>query len=243
MKLVFVLVISLLTLAPQTSHAFGLRRPSAGSSTPTPTPNPLPTSTPVTIDPVGMTLPTGAPACTSTDPNHICIGLKLVSYTQSGVDSITQAQALAMMAGVNQVWTQCNIGFQLEQYEAVDPTTQGLAYNTNWESDGDTVRRTFNDGTSFLVVAVGSLSGSTIAVSEEAGGASVYGTLVEKLFATNPLTVGHELGHYQGLYHVSDSTNLMNPYIGANTEQLTSSQCDTARSTDYAEWQSMMRTP
>jgi hypothetical protein len=187
-------------------------------------------------------LPTGSKTCTSTDPNHICIGLKLVTYTNNGVPGLTQQQAVTLVNGINNVWQQCNVAFQLETYQAVDPATENLSYNTNWKNDGDTVRSAFNDNGTFLVVTVGSLTGSTIAVTEMPG-AGVYGTLVEQDFANNPLTVGHELGHYQGLYHVSDNTNLMNPYIGPDTETLTASQCATARATDLASWQTMMRHP
>jgi hypothetical protein len=237
-----------IAFAPDAS-AFGFRRTRAPASHATPTPSaaPVATATPaVSGTPVsgtgssGTTLATGAPTCTSKDTSHICIGLKLVSYTQNGVAVLSQAQAITLVNGMNIVWAQCNIAFQLEKYEAVDPTSRGLAYDTNWRSVGDTVRSAFNNNDSFLVVSVGSLSGSTIAVTEMPG-AGVYGTLVEKAYATNALTVGHEIGHYQGLYHISDNSNLMNPYIGSNTSALNANQCSTARSTDYSHWQSMMR--
>jgi hypothetical protein len=237
-----VLVLTLNAVVSSDASAFGLRR--APATTSTPTPSPKPTATPIaSATPSGNDgglLSTGAPTCTSTDANHICIGLKLVSYTQKGVSVLTLAQAITLVNGINQVWAQCNIGFQLEKYDAVDPATRGLSFDTNWQSSGDTVRAAFNDNDSFLVVSVGTLSGSTIAVTEMPG-AGVYGTLVEKQYANNQLTVGHEIGHYQGLYHISDNSNLMNPYIGSNTSKLTSSQCSTARSTDYSHWQSMMR--
>jgi hypothetical protein len=163
-----------------------------------------------------------------------------VAYTQNSVATITEANAITLVTGMNTVWSQCNIGFQLEDYETVDPTTKGLAYSPDWENDGDTIRKAFDNSTEFLVVAVGPWSDATIAVTEMPG-AGVYGTLVDSQYATNPLTVGHELGHYMGLYHVSDTTNLMNPYIGANTRTLTASQCATAKSTNTQYWKAMMR--
>jgi hypothetical protein len=235
------------------AHAFGQGRSTGSKATATPAPpivttnpttpvatataTPMATATPATA-PTGAVA--GATSCLSTDPNHICIGLKLVAYTKSGVATLSEAQAITLVTGMNKVWSQCNIGFQLEKYSAVDPATYGLNYSPDWENDGDTIRSKFEDNSTFLVVAVGPWTDATIAVTEMPG-AGVYGTLVDAQYATNPLTVGHELGHYQGLYHVSDSTNLMNPYIGPNTATLTSSQCTTSRNTDFSYWQNMMR--
>ena len=153
---------------------------------------------------------------------------------------MSQSQAITLVNNINQVWSQCHIAFQLEKYEAVDPAPKGLSYNMNWRTEGDRVRATFNDQDTFLVVTAGTLSGSTIGVTEMPG-AGVYGVLMENAYANNAYSVGHELGHYQGLYHISDNSNLMSSYIGPNTQALSSSQCSTARSTDYRYWQSMMR--
>jgi hypothetical protein len=112
--------------------------------------------------------------------------------------------------------------------------------NPNWRSEGSQIRSAFNDQQNLLVVAVGQFSGSTIAVTEMPG-YGPYGTLVESTYARNPLTVGHELGHYMGLYHVRNSSNLMNPYIGPHTESLSESQCSIARATNTRYWVQMMR--
>lgn len=222
------------------AQAFGRAR--APASEPIPSVTPAPTQAPSLPGPVK---PPQTPApisssCVSTDANHICMGLKMVSYTRNNVPVVTEEQANALLAGINKVWGQCNIAFQLEKYEYVDPATRGLSYDTNWRNDGDTVRSNFNDSSTFLVVSVGSLTGATIAVTEMPG-TGIYGVLVEDQYANNPLTVGHELGHYQGLYHVSSTANLMSAYIGPNTEALNADQCATARSTDFANWQVMMR--
>lgn len=179
----------------------------------------------------------------SGDSSHICIGLKLVSYVDNTTDTptINSADALTLVQQINTVWSQCDIGFQLENYEAVDPTTVGLDYGAASESELTGIREQFADATRFLVVIAGPWTGTTIAWTEEGGYAAPFGTVVEDQYGHNPYTVGHELGHYQGLFHVSDDSNLMNPYIGLNTSELTSSQCQTAQQTDLADWQPMLR--
>ena len=208
--------------------------------TPTPVP-PSPSTPPGTQTGSSAYQPIpGAPTCVSSDINHICIGLKIVSYERGGASVLSQAQAINLVNGINSVWAQCNIGFQLETFQQVDPTTEGLTYDSDWQSDGDTIRETFSDKSKFLVVTLGKLSGSTIGVTEMPG-SGVYGSLIEDSYAQNALTVGHELGHYQGLYHVSSNQNLMYAYIGSHTATLTNAQCNTARSTDQASWRSMFR--
>jgi hypothetical protein len=179
----------------------------------------------------------------SGDASHICIGLKLVSLVDNttGLPSINNADANTLVSQINTVWSQCDIGFQLENYQAIDPTTVGLDYGAESENELTDLRSQFSDNKTFLVVITGPWSGTTIAWTEEGGYGGPFGTIVEDQYGHNPYTVGHELGHYQGLYHVSDDTNLMNPYIGLNTSKLTSSQCATAQQTDTADWQPMLR--
>ncbi|NDG84041.1 MAG: hypothetical protein EBX52_03260 [Proteobacteria bacterium] len=197
-------------------------------STPASTPEPAPP-------------PASAPqSCKDTDPESQCIGLRIVSYDNGNETVLPYADALALVVELNRVWTQCKIGFELSSYEHVDPVTRGLSINPNWRSEGSQIRAAFNDQKSFLVVAVGNFAASTIAVTEMPG-YGPYGTLVESGYASNPLTVGHELGHYMGLYHVRNSSNLMNPYIGPHTEQLSPSQCSIARSKNAQFWVSLLK--
>jgi hypothetical protein len=243
--LVSILFVNLVGFATPEANAFGRKHvvvtpTPAPIPVPPPSPRPKPSATPHSSGGSTQKPIDGAGSCVLSDPNHICIGLKIVSYVKNGVSVLSQTDAIKLVEEISTVWGQCNIGFQLETYQAVDPSTKNLSYNSNWQNDGDTIRETFNDNSSFLVVTVGKLSGSTIGVTEMPD-AGIYGSLIEDAYANNPLTVGHELGHYQGLYHVNSNADLMYAYIGDHTATLTADQCATARQTDLSQWQTMIR--
>ena len=180
-------------------------------------------------------------SCESPDPEFQCLALKIVSYENPEAPTVLQKlEADLLVEQINAVWKPCKIGFQLEQYQSINPLTLGLEYNPEWRSQASQVRATFSDNQTLLIVATGKLTSSTIAVTQMPGVAP-FGVLVEDSFAKNSLTVGHELGHYMGLYHFRNTTNLMNPYIGDSTKNLTSNQCGIARSTNQREWTQMMR--
>jgi hypothetical protein len=179
--------------------------------------------------------------CQSNDPDYQCIGLKMVSYEDNqGSTVLSEEEARTLTEELNVVWSPCKIGFQLEQYERAKPVEFGLSMNPNWRSEGSRIRSAFDDKKTMLVVSVGEFAASTIAVTQMPG-SGPHGTLVESRYAKNRLTVGHELGHYMGLYHIRNTSNLMNPYIGPKTELLSESQCSIARSTNLRYWTQMMR--
>jgi len=184
------------------------------------------------------------PSCVSSDTSRTCIGLKIVSYqSSSGVTDVTEAGAVTLVNSMNTVWSQCNIAFQLEVYQSVDPTTLGLPYSPNWQSQTNAVRTAFEDNTRFVYAAVGPWTGATIAVTMMPG-SGIYGSIVDQQYSNNPLTVAHELGHYEGLDdESSDTTNLMSLIIEPNAETLNASECAIAHSTNQQYWSAMMRTP
>ena len=206
---------------------------------------PLP-ETPPSSD-TGGTAPTPPPVIVSGDCSEDptvthCMALKLITYRNGGLDpTLEKIEADSLVVGMNRVWRPCGIGFTLEIFETVDPADYRLSYSPDWRTESHRIRETFGDPERFLVVAVGPWNISTIAVTQMPG-TGPYGVLVEEDYATNELTVGHELGHYMGLYHIRDTNNLMNPYIGTGTEALTTNQCEIARDTNSRYWMAMMRT-
>jgi hypothetical protein len=234
----------------ENANAMGRKhsQPKPGQNQTNPAPKPAPNSTPSSIPaatPSNSGTPiSGAESCHTSDPNHICIGVKVVSFVKNGKEVLNHDKAIALISRVSKVWTQCNIGFQLEDYRAADPTASGLSYEVDWYNDGDTVRSAYQDASRFLMVAAGKLTGSsnTTGVTWDAGtGDGFYGSLIDGAYAEDELTVAHEFGHYQGLYHVNDQANLLYPYAQDDNHVLTAKQCATARSANYEYWQQMLR--
>jgi hypothetical protein len=217
--------------------------PTPGNPDPVPTPTPVPSKSPAPA-PTPTPAPTPAPgefaSCRSSDPQFHCLAVKLVAYQDGDrAPVVTQAQAITLMDSINRIWAPCKIGFQVEQYVPIDPSSVGLSYDYS-ESELSSIRRKFQEKSSFLVALVGPWYGKTIAWTSMPG-SSLLGTIVEQQYSNNAFTVGHEIGHYMGLYHIKNSSNLMNPYIGTNTSGLYDSQCETARSTNMDYWTAMMR--
>jgi predicted Zn-dependent protease len=63
----------------------------------------------------------------------------------------------------------------------------------------------------------------------------------ESAVADYPQIMAHELGHYLGLEHVSNTSNAMNAIIYPYSEDLSDSQCDQAREIAQEFWSGMMR--
>ncbi len=185
----------------------------------------------------------GKPAagCVTSDPDHLCIGIKAVVYRDSaGTLAVSEAEVGGMINRVNALWSQCNIGFQVESFDAVNPGDYGLSYGTQSQSETAAIRKTFNDGRTFLVGFTGAWDTNTIAWTELPGGAP-YGAIISADFATNEVCVGHELGHYMGLDHTSSASNLLYPVVYSTARGLSASQCASARETNLSYWADMLR--
>jgi hypothetical protein len=88
----------------------------------------------------------------------------------------------------------------------------------------------------FLVkLYVGAVAGlSPVAGPCDKDAKGMDGSVVELVGSTTGLVLAHEVGHYLGLSHVTDSTNLMFPSV-PNGGQLTAAQGNTMRSHCFIE--------
>jgi hypothetical protein len=186
--------------------------------------------------------------CRSSDPSHYCLGLKYVVYKDSRERPVVSRQEmLDNVDSINRVWSQCNIGFQVDDYLPVKPSEFRLAFNTADSSELERIRRAFDDGKSLLVVTTGewdrdgSLGDTGANAWTNMPGESVYGVVMESAVGTYSNIIAHELGHYLNLDHWEDKANVMNAVIYEKSAKLVKDQCRAAREAINYYWKAMLR--
>jgi len=201
------------------------------------TENLKPSTTPTTI---GST-------CSSKDGQSFCVALKYVVYKDgNGRPLVSDQTAIKNLKTMNEIWSQCQIAFQIDEYLAVDPNQYGLRYNTADGSELDQIRKIFDDQATFLLVTTGTWDrdgtlGNTGANAWAAmPGDDFFGVVLEAPIKTNANILAHELGHYMNLSHADDTSNLMSPIIYDSSLEITQRQCRAARSALKAFWRKML---
>ena len=187
--------------------------------------------------------------CHSSDPHHICLGLKYVVYVDpvSANAFLNRQEAQNVVGELNSVWRQCNISFQIDQYLAVNPSKFGTSYRTASYPDLTEIRHAFGEDKTILVVTTsewsrdGTLGKSGANAWTSMPGGPPYGTIIERPVGHNANLVAHELGHYLNLLHVRDTSDLMNPVIYNYSQTIHGSQCKTARAAALYFWSPMLR--
>jgi len=187
-------------------------------------------------------------SCHPSDSSHYCVGLKYVVYNDfSGAPVASLSLAGSNLSSMNQVWAKCKIAFQVDQFEAVNPSQYGLKFNTANDGELDMIRQAFDDTTHFLVVTTGkwdrtgSLGNTGANAWTNLPGDAIFGSIMEAPVGNYPNIIAHELGHYMNLNHVSDTSDLMNPIIYDSSTQLTASQCSIATQALMNYWTAMLR--
>lgn len=187
-------------------------------------------------------------SCHSSDPHRFCVALKYVVYRDStDLPIVSQDDAIANIAGINSVWSRCDIAFQIDQFLAVKPSDYGLRYQTANYSELDDIRETFVETSTLLVVTTGTWdrTGSLGSTGANAWttlpGTTPYGAILERPVGTYSNIIAHELGHFMNLGHASDTSNLMNPIIYGSSVNLYNSQCESARQAINYFWKKMLR--
>jgi hypothetical protein len=203
--------------------------------------------TPPAIVPVGGGTAIGE-SCVDQDLRNLCVAVKYVAYVgPSGRPTLTQAQALENLRESTEIFGQCGIAFQLEEFVAARPEDHGLRFNTADLEELDGVRGAFADASRLLVVATGEWDRSGTLGDTEANawtsvpGLGPFGAVMESWVGTYAPLVAHELGHYLNLEHEDDEENLMSALIYDSSRALTARQCSELRDSARYFWGRMLR--
>jgi len=212
---------------------------------PAPVPSNLPTPAPTHTDPTPTAV---GPSCHSSDATKICLSLKVVAYVDANAQTVlTEDEAIANVAGINRIWSQCGVAFEIGEFDMVNPVDKGLRYSPKDLSELGTARANYVDAKTMLIVTTGewdrsgTLGDSGANAWTSMPGGQPYGVVLEASSATYYPIIAHELGHYLNLDHVSDVSDVMNPVIYTTSTKLTASQCTAARAAAAYWWTAMYR--
>jgi hypothetical protein len=187
--------------------------------------------------------------CLSDDPEFLCLGVKYVVYVEPNSQQpvISPDVAEKNFKTINSIWSQCKIGFQIDELVLKNPEAAGLPVDTADFSDLDRIRQAFNENSSFLIVTTykwkrdSGLGHTPANAWTKMPGSGLYGVIMEQKVGAFPNIIAHELGHYLNLYHANDNAEVMNAIIYSNSNVLTHEQCSTARASVKKWWPNMVR--
>lgn len=183
-------------------------------------------------------------SCTGGDSSKICLAMHFVTYKDSGGKAVaSQAAAATIIHTMNTLWAACNIGFQIEKYDAVTPADYGLSYGSQSQNELNAIRGAFSSPSNELLGVTTGPWGTAVNAWTNMPGSALDGAVMEASIVGygGGIIYAHEFGHYLGLDHVSDTSNLMNPVIYTTSKTLSASQCAAARSTASSYWSAMRR--
>ncbi len=168
------------------------------------------------------------------------LAVKYVSYDEGSGPISSEAQAERDIHEVNRLWKPCGVRFRLARYLSVNPNSYGLSSGAAAANETSAIRNAFSEPDSLLVVYTGNWNTVKNAWTAMPGSAP-YGAVLESSVVDYPNIVAHELGHYLGLDHVSNGSNIMSTLIYPSSTALTESQCQIAQRTISQYWSAMLK--
>jgi hypothetical protein len=161
------------------------------------------------------------------------IALKFVEFTDaSGKPVLSQDEVKKAIVGINQLYSQCKIQFVLGEYVTADPAKYGLGFEQSSQGDMDKIRAPFDVANQLVVINTGAWNHGSMGSANAwtaMPGSSPSGAVLESVVATDDNITAHELGHYLGLDHVNDQSQMMSPIIYSTSTYISPNECATMR--------------
>ncbi len=176
--------------------------------------------------------------------NTTCLAIRFVTYMDSDQKpTASPTQAATIIRKMNQLYSTCHVNFQIDRYEAVDPEKFGLSYGSESQNEVNQIRKAFSDIKDQLLAVTTGPWGTAVNGWTNMPGEGIYGAIMEASIVNyaNGIIYAHEFGHYLGLDHTSDTSNLMNPVIYSYSTELNQDQCQTIKETIQNYWSAMIR--
>ncbi len=176
----------------------------------------------------------------------LTLAVKFVQYLDKSQAPVLSPRAVeAVNLGMNKLFAQCGIRFRVEEYLPADPVSLGLDYNTDSMGDLEKIRASFDTDRAIVVVNTGSWNHGSMGVANAwttMPGMTPSGAVIEGPVAGDAPLVAHEVGHYLGLDHTSNTSNMMNPQIYDSSTEISVSQCEEARRVAQTDRAAALRT-
>lgn len=155
-----------------------------------------------------------------------------------------------MVSHMSDVWSQCYIGFMLENYSEIEPSGINAQFSPANYSELDSMREATQSDSDLEIIGsgkwnrAGDLGNSGSNCYSSFPGDQAQGIVCEASSAASPTIMAHEVGHWLNLYHTDDPTsdyiddttwqnqagNLMLHLVAPTNTELTHGQCARARS-------------
>jgi hypothetical protein len=198
----------------------------------------------------GLTGLPNAVASDSPPPGHLEVNVHYIAFRDATGQAITDENTVnAALDHASKEWAQCDIGFKLEKFEAVDPSVLASRYSPANYNELDIMRQRGQSNHDLLIVGTGpwdrsgDLGDSGSNCYSTFPGDSAQGIVCERSQASSPMMLSHESGHWMNLMHPDDpsndgsdgtkandiSINLMNHMVAPDNTQLLPQQCQRAR--------------
>jgi hypothetical protein len=178
-------------------------------------------------------------------PDSVSMALKFVQFADdTNSPPLNDRKVKKLIQELNQIYSVCNMSFQLGEYQVVKPADYGLPMVPSSVKKMHEFRKPFDDPRYLVIINTGKWDHTKMGTPNAwtaMPGETPAGAVLEAPVSDFAGIVAHELGHYLNLNHLDNNKNLMNPIIYGSSTELTEAQCTRMRATAITHRPAAMR--